>query len=126
MFSRCRLALAVQQSPVLSFWQPGVFMLLCFPHARGQRADDEGGLDLSSHNMDSVAIVSHWPCGAQWCRPGQEGQRWQLAHPATARSEPLSAPTDSPLNPEALNFTQIGKSHTKLRQNDPNDNEGLA
>lgn len=54
------------------------------------------------------------------------GQRWQLAHPATARCEPLSAPADSPLNPEALNFTQIGSCHTKLGQNDPDDNEGLA
>lgn len=70
---------------------------------------------LSSHNIDSVATVSHWPFGAQWCHPGQEGQRWQLAHPAVARSQPLSATADSPLNPEALNFTQIGKSHITLR-----------
>lgn len=81
---------------------------------------------MSSHNMDSVAIVSQWACGAQRCCPGQEGQRWQSAHPPTARSEPLSAPADSPLNPQALNFTQIGRRRTKLRQNDPNNNEGLA
>lgn len=56
----------------------------------------------------------------------RRGSAGSLAHPAAARSEPLSAPADSPLNPEALNFTQIGKSHTKLRQNDLNDNEGLA
>lgn len=58
--------------------------------------------------------------------PGREGQRWQLATPATARSELLSAPADSFPNPEALNFTQIGRRSTTLRQNDPNDNEGLA
>lgn len=70
--------------------------------------------------------MRHWPCGARCCHPGQEGQCWQLAHRATARSEPLSAPADSPLNPEAFHFTQIGKSRSKLRQNDLNDNEGLA
>jgi len=85
-----------------------------------------GGLEMSSQNMDSVAIVSHRPCGAQWCHPGQEGQRCLSAHAAAACSESLSVAADSVLNPEAFNFTQIGKSHPKLRQNDPNDNEGLA
>lgn len=63
-----------------------------------------GGLDLSSHNIDSVAMVSHWPCGAHCCRLGREGQCWQLAHSATVRSEPLSAPADSPLNPRGPQF----------------------
>lgn len=102
-------------------------MQLCFcPDKEGARAGDKGGLAMSSNNTDSVATVSHWYWGDRWCHPGQEGQCWLLAHPATARFESLSAPADSPLNPEALNFTQIGKSHTKLRQNDPNDNEGLV
>lgn len=80
---------------------------------------------MASHNIDSVAIVSHWPCGAQWCRPGQEGQRWQLARPATARSGPLSAPADPPLHPEASISHKL-EGAAKLRQNDPDDNEGLA
>lgn len=101
--SCCHLALAVQRLAVLGCWQRGASMLLGFSHPGGQWPDDEGGLDLSSHNIDSVAIVSHWPCGAQWCRTGQEGgQPWQWANPAATRSQTLSVPADSPLNPRGL------------------------
>lgn len=77
---------------------------------------------MSSHGVEFVAILSHCSLWHSVMSPRPTGARLAVGTSCNV----LSVPADSPLNPKALNFTQIGKSHTKWRQNDPNDNEGLA
>lgn len=88
-----------------------------FHAAREQWADHEGGIDLSSHNTE--AVRQQWitgPVALSGVAQARRGYAGSEHIQPQLTQEPLSAPADFLLHPQALNFTQIGRRHTKLRE----------